>query len=410
MKQIEQRELYKNLSNASREPNSEEFIRLIKDNKVDVNAKYDCGETLLHVAAKNYNWTKTAKILIAEGADVNIVDFFEQTPLHVAAKYNHINIAKILIAEGADVNMVDFCKQTPLHVAVENNSIETVRALIKRGANIYVEDELNRMPLHHAVKNSSAELVKAMIEEGVDINRVNGSRMTPSFYISEYLGAETCKTILSHIARLEVAGLYVDSRNLEEKDKRISASRERDNDYSQQLQNCRKEVKKIGKESQKLHSFLKESDINELISMWERNADIKNQIDNHDNLKKQYPEYAHILINKANEVNKVKKEIFLHNHRPLIDVLSENYKEDFQKMSFAGIKNSLMSHNNDYSYIQQETGVTLINCLDFEDVKERHVPKLKVRVFAEMIKNKGVNSNLHHPHTEQTQGASQSLN
>ncbi|WP_264729887.1 ankyrin repeat domain-containing protein [Wolbachia endosymbiont (group B) of Episyrphus balteatus] len=407
MKQIEQQELYENLSNAERELNSEEFIRLIKDNKVDVNAKYKHGETLLHVAANKYNWTKTAKILIAEGADVNIVDSWKQTPLHVAAKYDHINIAKILIAEGADVNIVDYWKQTPLHVAVESNSIETVRALIKRGANIYVEDELNRMPLHNAVKNSSAELVKAMIEEGVDINRVNGSRMTPSFYISEYLDAETCKTILSHIAKLEAAGLYVDSRNLEEKDKRISASRERYNDYSQQLQNCKKEVKKIGKESQKLHSFLKESDINELISMWERNSDIKNQIDNHDNLKKQYPEYAHILINKADEV---KKEIFLHNHRPLTDVLSENYKEDFQKMSFAVIKNSLMSHNNDYSYIQQETGVTLINCLDFEDVKERHVPKLKVRVFAKMIENKGINSRLEFSSTEQTQGASQSLN
>lgn len=53
-----------------------------------------------------------------------------------------------------------------------------------------------------------------------------------------------------------------------------------------------------------------------------------------------------------------------------------------------------MSHRNDYSYIQQETGVTLMNCLDFEDVKEKHIPKLKLMTFAEEVKNKGAGSNV----------------
>lgn len=69
-----------------------------------------------------------------------------------------------------------------------------------------------------------------------------------------------------------------------------------------------------------LYDFLKGSNVNELVSIWEKNEDVCNNFYNQESLKEQYPEYAHILINKA---NKAKKEIFQHNHKPLIRVLSK---------------------------------------------------------------------------------------
>ncbi|WP_353281718.1 ankyrin repeat domain-containing protein [Wolbachia endosymbiont (group B) of Horisme vitalbata] len=343
MKQIEQRELYKNLDNASGELNSEEFIRLIKDNKVDVNAK----------------------------------DKDERTPLHHAAHRLSTEEVKVLIEAGADVNSVDRCGWTPLFASI--------------------------ISYYGEFRN----IIKVLIDLGADINAKDKNKKTPLHWATEMRFTDICEVILNHIARLEVAGLYVSEENLQKKNEFITTSTERYNNYLQHLKNCEEEVKKIKERNKSLYDFLRENDVNKMAGIWEQNENVRNEFDNEENLKKLYPEYAHILINKADEV---KKEIFLHNHRPLIDVLSENYKGDFQKMSFAGIKNSLMFHNNDYSYIQQETGVTLINCLDFEDVKERHVPKLKVRVFAEMIQNKGINSNIEFSSTEQTQGASQSLN
>lgn len=263
MKQIEQQELYENLSNAERELNSEEFIRLIKDNKVDVNAK----------------------------------DKDERTPLHHSAQRLSTQEVKVLIEAGADVNSVDRCGWTPLFASI--------------------------MSYYGEFRN----IIKVLIDLGADINAKDKNKKTPLHWATEIGFTDICNVILNHIARLEVAGLYVSEENLQKKNEFITTSTERYNNYLQHLKNCEEEVKKIGKESQKLHSFLKESDINELISMWERNADIKNQIDNHDNLKKQYPEYAHILINKADEV---KKEIFLHNNKPLVDFLSTHYRYDFQ--------------------------------------------------------------------------------
>lgn len=55
---------------------------------------------------------------------------------------------------------------------------------------------------------------------------------------------------------------------------------------------------------------MRESDVNKMVDIWEKNENVRNEFDNEKGLKGKYPEYADILINKA---NKVKKEIFLHN-------------------------------------------------------------------------------------------------
>ncbi|WP_264687122.1 MULTISPECIES: ankyrin repeat domain-containing protein [unclassified Wolbachia] len=315
-----------------------------------------------------------------------------------------------LIKAGADINAKDKDERTPLHHAAQRLSTEEVKVLIEAGADVNSVDRCGWTPLITSIMcfyGEFTDIIKVLIDLGADINAKDKSKKTPLHWATEMGFTDICEVILNHIARLEVAGLYVSEENLQKKNEFITTSTERYNNYLQHLKNCEEEVKKIKERNKSLYDFLRENDVNKMAGIWEQNENVRNEFDNEENLKKLYPEYAHILINKADEL---KKEIFLHNHRPLIDVLSENYKGDFQKMSFAGIKNSLMFHNNDYSYIQQETGVTLINCLDFEDVKERHVPKLKVRVFAEMIQNKGINSNIEFSSTEQTQGASQSLN
>ncbi len=144
-----------------------------------------------------------------------------------------------------------------------------------------------------------------------------------------------------------------------------------------------------------------------MAGIWEQNENVRNEFDNEENLKKLYPEYAHILINKADEV---KKEIFLHNNKPLVDFLSTHYRYDFQKAKFFGMERFFEVHKNDFK--EERVGVrnnTLFYFVDF-NVEKRYAPKLKLQAFVETIGNEGVNSNLHHPHTEQTQGASQSLN
>ena len=52
-------------------------------------------------------------------------DFFQQTPLHWAAKRNFYKIIPKLTSLGSNVNAVDYLGRTPLHVAVMENNLES---------------------------------------------------------------------------------------------------------------------------------------------------------------------------------------------------------------------------------------------------------------------------------------------
>ncbi|WP_157072275.1 hypothetical protein [Wolbachia endosymbiont of Laodelphax striatellus] len=78
-----------------------------------------------------------------------------------------------------------------------------------------------------------------------------------------------------------------------------------------------------------LYTFLKESNINVLVKMWEESEYIRNQFIGRDLnkelkevLKERYSKYADILINNADGV---RKKISLYNNKLLLDPLSEHY-------------------------------------------------------------------------------------
>ncbi|WP_225536369.1 hypothetical protein, partial [Wolbachia endosymbiont of Mansonella ozzardi] len=59
------------------------------------------------------------------------------------------------------------------------------------------------------------------------------------------------------------------------------------------------EVIRMAEENDPLYDFLKESDA---ISIWEENDNVHSKFNDEENLGRQYPEYFHMLINKANKV------------------------------------------------------------------------------------------------------------
>ena len=73
-------------------------------------------------------------LLIAEGADVNMIDTAGVTPLHFAADRGHKEVVQLLISKGADVNAVTKYGITPLTSATILKQKDVMELLIRQGA------------------------------------------------------------------------------------------------------------------------------------------------------------------------------------------------------------------------------------------------------------------------------------
>jgi len=104
------------------------------------------------------------------GYPVQGVDFSSRTTLHKAVIRRSLDIVKLLVRNGADVNLRDEEGKTPLHYAIENGEIGTIAFLLASRCEINSWDKEMRTPLQDAASLGQAEIVKALIESGANVN------------------------------------------------------------------------------------------------------------------------------------------------------------------------------------------------------------------------------------------------
>lgn len=105
--------------------NRTELINLVaRTGNADVNVcDKEMGLLLNWVAFKGY--ADSVQTLITLGADVNKKDdYFEETPLHVAAKYGNWEVAQVLLSNGTDYTIKNKVGRTPLDIAMGSTDMD----------------------------------------------------------------------------------------------------------------------------------------------------------------------------------------------------------------------------------------------------------------------------------------------
>lgn len=91
------------------------------------------------------------ELLVQQGADVNILDNDNNSPLHMVA-------------------MRDFMSAEQLTQEEEDKAVAMVRVLLEKGANPNAQNKLLNTPMHLMASGFGSECVRLLIEAGGDVN------------------------------------------------------------------------------------------------------------------------------------------------------------------------------------------------------------------------------------------------
>ncbi|TSJ40463.1 hypothetical protein FO440_11955 [Mucilaginibacter corticis] len=120
---------------------------LIYNHPEAVNLYADDGFTPLGLACY-FGQFEVARYLVLKGADVNLPsnNGFNVYPLHSATAGNYTNIARMLVENGANVNVTQKAGATPLHSAAQNGNLELLILLLENGGEFNIRMEGGKLP------------------------------------------------------------------------------------------------------------------------------------------------------------------------------------------------------------------------------------------------------------------------
>ncbi|CAF2911769.1 unnamed protein product [Rotaria sp. Silwood2] len=141
-----------------------DMVKLLIENGAEVNTVNNYGATPLHVAS-SLGRADIVKYLIEEAqGDISRVNKGNVTCLNIAGHCGHLELMKYLLQQpNIDVNHQSHNGYTTLHWAVERNNIEIIKLLLSYNARIDIKNAKNMTSLEMAAESTDEEAVNYML-------------------------------------------------------------------------------------------------------------------------------------------------------------------------------------------------------------------------------------------------------
>ncbi|NXG19229.1 ASB10 protein, partial [Grallaria varia] len=197
-----------------------EHVQLLLHHGAELEAKNEEGQTPLIAACAQHHqpqdmdrYYRVCQLLVERGASINAADREQQHPLHLACKNANAQIAELLLAQGANVNIMNYGGNTALHnilqvaaYKLEHHPELVVRALLNHGAvRIWPGSLLKVLRYCHSCPRIIEALVNSythvrISEDWVEAVPAEVVQKYPRFYQSLF-SLEHSPRSLQHLAR-----------------------------------------------------------------------------------------------------------------------------------------------------------------------------------------------------------------
>lgn len=157
----------------------------------------------LFVSARTGN-VEIAKLLVAEGATIDLNYHGTGTPMITAAEYGHLDFLKYLLEQGVELDKPFTNQGSALIVASENGHQVIVEFLVRKGLDINYYSPNRGNALIASASNGYTKTVKYLLEKGMDINFVAPNQGNALIAASRNGHLETVKFLVSEEADIDI--------------------------------------------------------------------------------------------------------------------------------------------------------------------------------------------------------------
>ena len=165
----------------------------------------DCRLKLKFFWVCQYNeYNELEKILKVCTFNLDTKNFDGQTGLHLAAIMGHLEVAKLLLKNGASVNVINKAKNTPIVLAVENIQENMVQLLAEHNAdvNAKIRPENKTTLIHWCSSHGHDAMVDILLNLKAHVDPIQNGKITPLHLAAEKGYSLVCQKLLKHNANV----------------------------------------------------------------------------------------------------------------------------------------------------------------------------------------------------------------
>jgi len=185
--------------------NNFEIVKLLVQNGAQINVKNKKNRTPRHYALKlprreiiaiylknpikaeeemkkkaEENTKKKTEENDMKKAEEEMKEKHVQDRLYDAICEGNLESVKCCLENGAEINVKGHkIKVFPLHLAISRNLVEIVKILIQNGADINIKTQTGSSPLHSAINSNNFEIVKILVQNGAQLDVKDKKNRTP---------------------------------------------------------------------------------------------------------------------------------------------------------------------------------------------------------------------------------------